>query len=56
MESFGIIDDIRNTLRVGWLEKESRIFKSWRRLRSLFYNRRWFVLTLTTLYSFKDER
>jgi len=39
---------IKNPSKEGWLEKQSRIFKRWRR--------RWFVLQDCTLYSFKKER
>mmetsp|Transcript_76907 Transcript_76907/g.89359 ORF Transcript_76907/g.89359 Transcript_76907/m.89359 type:complete len:118 (+) Transcript_76907:44-397(+) len=42
------IESFKDILKEGWLAKESRIFKSWRK--------RWFVLTPTHLYSFKDER
>ncbi|CAD8085252.1 unnamed protein product [Paramecium primaurelia] len=43
-----MLEDLKNIMKEGWLEKESRVFKSWRR--------RWFVLTTTTLYSFKAEK
>jgi len=39
---------INNPIKEGWLEKQSRVFKRWRR--------RWFVLQDSTLYSFKRER
>jgi len=39
---------INNPTKEGWLEKQSRVFKRWRR--------RWFVLQDSTLYSFKRER
>ena len=38
--------DLKNVVKEGWLEKESRHIKSWRK--------RWFVLTNNTLYSFKN--
>jgi len=39
---------IKNPAKEGWLEKQSRVFKRWRK--------RWFVLQDSTLYSFKKER
>jgi len=39
---------INNPTKEGWLEKQSRMLKRWRR--------RWFVLQDSTLYSFKKER
>jgi len=39
---------INNPTKEGWLEKQSRHFKRWRK--------RWFVLQDSTLYSFKKER
>ena len=41
-------ENLKNTVKEGWLEKESRHIKSWRK--------RWFVLTNNTLYSFKDTK
>ncbi|CAD8043699.1 unnamed protein product [Paramecium primaurelia] len=43
-----MLEDLKNIMKEGWLEKESRVFKSWRK--------RWFVLTTTTLYTFKAEK
>mmetsp|Transcript_18330 Transcript_18330/g.21121 ORF Transcript_18330/g.21121 Transcript_18330/m.21121 type:complete len:121 (+) Transcript_18330:23-385(+) len=42
------IDNFKDILKEGWLAKESRFFKSWRK--------RWFVLTPSHLFSFKEER
>ena len=39
---------ISNPTKEGYLEKQSRVFKRWRK--------RWFVLQDSTLYSFKKER
>jgi len=39
---------ITNPTKEGFLEKQSRVFKRWRK--------RWFVLQDSTLYSFKKER
>jgi hypothetical protein len=39
---------ISNPTKEGFLEKQSRVFKRWRK--------RWFVLQDSTLYSFKKER
>jgi hypothetical protein len=39
---------INNPTKEGYLEKQSRVFKRWRK--------RWFVLQDSTLYSFKKER
>ncbi|CAD8051147.1 unnamed protein product [Paramecium sonneborni] len=43
-----MLEDLKNIMKEGWLEKESRVFKTWRK--------RWFVLTTTTLYTFKGEK
>lgn len=48
-----MMEDLKNIMKEGYLEKESAFFKSWRRYSLNTYNRRWFVLTTTTLYSFK---
>jgi len=39
-------EDLKNIVKEGFLEKESRLIKAWRK--------RWFVLTPNTLYSFKE--
>lgn len=39
-------EDLKNIIKEGFLEKESRTLKTWRK--------RWFVLTPNTLYSFKE--
>lgn len=52
-----LFEDLKSIMKEGWLEKESRFFKSWRRY--LLHDmplRRWFVLTQTSLYSFKSEK
>ena len=41
-------EDLKNILKEGWLEKESKYLKAWRK--------RWFVLTPNTLYSFKESK
>lgn len=53
-----MLEDLKNIMKEGWLEKESRVFKSWRRYKIILnnFNRRWFVLTTTTLYTFKAEK
>eukprot|EP00461_Guttulinopsis_vulgaris_P000550 UN00550 len=43
-----IVIEIKGPDREGWLEKESRYFKRWKR--------RWFVLDGYMLYSFKQEK
>ena len=48
METNSLHEDLKNIIKEGWLEKESRTFKSWRK--------RWFVLTPKTLYSFKEMK
>eukprot|EP01017_Pseudomicrothorax_dubius_P049158 TRINITY_DN909_c0_g1_i10.p1 TRINITY_DN909_c0_g1~~TRINITY_DN909_c0_g1_i10.p1 ORF type:complete len:142 (-),score=26.36 TRINITY_DN909_c0_g1_i10:45-470(-) len=45
MNAIGSFDDI---LKEGALQKQSKFWKEWRR--------RWFVLTPSCLYSFKDEK
>lgn len=51
-----MLDDLKNIMKEGWLEKESRVFKSWRKYCCKLSIRRWFVLTTTTLYTFKAEK
>ena len=38
----------QDILKQGWLYKQSRYMKEWRK--------RWFVLTKTHIFSFKEER
>eukprot|EP01017_Pseudomicrothorax_dubius_P025667 TRINITY_DN2797_c0_g2_i2.p1 TRINITY_DN2797_c0_g2~~TRINITY_DN2797_c0_g2_i2.p1 ORF type:complete len:119 (-),score=25.97 TRINITY_DN2797_c0_g2_i2:121-477(-) len=45
MISSGVID---NVIKEGYLTKQSKFWKTWRQ--------RWFVLTPTSLYSFKEEK
>lgn len=40
--------EIKNPIKEGWLQKQSRHFRRWRR--------RWIVLEGSKLYSFKNER
>ena len=51
-----MLEDLKNIMKEGYLEKESAFLKSWRRLLISSNVRRWFVLTTTTLYSFKQEK
>ncbi|KRX04053.1 hypothetical protein PPERSA_12500 [Pseudocohnilembus persalinus] len=41
-------EDLKNIIKEGWLEKESKYLKQWRS--------RWFVLTSNSIYSFKDQK
>mmetsp|Transcript_26940 Transcript_26940/g.23801 ORF Transcript_26940/g.23801 Transcript_26940/m.23801 type:complete len:122 (-) Transcript_26940:115-480(-) len=41
-------NDFDNIIKEGWLTKQSKFLKEWRK--------RWFVLTPTHLYSFKEEK
>eukprot|EP00825_Cyclidium_porcatum_P025185 TRINITY_DN27447_c0_g1_i1.p1 TRINITY_DN27447_c0_g1~~TRINITY_DN27447_c0_g1_i1.p1 ORF type:complete len:127 (+),score=21.39 TRINITY_DN27447_c0_g1_i1:85-465(+) len=41
-------DDLKNIIKEGWLDKESKYLKQWRQ--------RWFVLTPNTLYTFKEQK
>jgi hypothetical protein len=41
-------EDLKNIIKEGYLEKESRMLKTWRK--------RWFVLTPNTLYTFKEAK
>ncbi len=51
-----MLDDLKTIVKEGWLDKESRFFKSWRRYLFPSNFRRWFVLTTTSLYTFKYEK
>lgn len=60
MQTTNILDDLKNIMKEGWLEKESKFLKTWRKYnnkkKNLYNKRRWFVLTTTTLYTFKTEK
>ena len=43
-----LVINIKNPIKEGWLEKQSRYFRVWRR--------RWIVLDGSKIYSFKNER
>lgn len=63
MEPLQSTEDIKDVLKEGWMTKQSRILKKWRKYPKfhyfptyLIFNRRWFVLTPVYLYSFREEK
>lgn len=47
--------EVQTVLKEGFLDKQSRIIKSWRRL-AIYLFSRWFVLTPQCLLTFKDRK
>ncbi|KAL4484246.1 hypothetical protein ABPG72_003530 [Tetrahymena utriculariae] len=48
VDTIDLHEDLKSIVKEGWLEKESKFLRSWRK--------RWFVLTNSTLYTFKESK
>lgn len=56
MSNINVQQEVQSIIKEGFLDKQSRFLKSWRRYCSLIRFSRWFVLTPHTLMTFKERK
>lgn len=55
MNSINLEKELQSIVKEGFLDKQSRFWKTWRRYPDLIFSR-WFVLTPQTLMTFKERK